>query len=44
MEIKIFNSKTKKTWTESFNSFYLMQKRLNKLKYSKKLKVLSTSI
>ena len=44
MEIKIFNTETKKTWTEKFESYYFMQKRLNKLKWSKKLKVISTTI
>lgn len=44
MEIKIFNTETNKTWTEKFESFYFMQKRLNKLKLSKKLKVLSTTM
>lgn len=44
MEIKIFNTETNKTWIEKFESYYFMQKRLNKLKYSKKLKVLSTLI
>lgn len=42
MEIKIFNIETKKIWIEKFESFYFMQKRLNKLKWSKKLKVIST--
>lgn len=42
MEIKIFNVETKKIWTEKFESYYFMQKRLNKLKWSKKLKVIST--
>lgn len=42
MEIKIFNIETKKIWTEKFESFYFMQKRLKRLKWSKKLKVIST--
>lgn len=41
MEIKILDTTTNKSWTESFTSEYLMNKRLNKLKYSKKLKVIS---
>lgn len=44
MEIKIFNTETNKTWIEKFESFYFMQKRLNKLKLSKKLKILSTTM
>ena len=41
MEIKILNLENGIVWTETFTSQYLMNKRLNKLKYSKKLRVLS---
>lgn len=41
MKIKILDLTTNKTWEENFTSPYLMQKRINKLKYSKKLKVIS---
>ena len=35
--IKIYNKETGKTWTEEFTSYYEFRKRVNKLKYSKKL-------
>lgn len=41
MEIKILNLENGAVWTETFTSEFLMNKRLNKLKYSKKLKVVS---
>lgn len=41
MEIKILDLTTNKTWTESFSSDFLMKKRINKIKYSKKLKIIS---
>ena len=41
--INIFDTTTKKTWCEEFESEYLFRKRLTKLKYSKKLVVTSKS-
>ena len=41
MEIKILDTTTNKSWIENFASEFLMNKRINKLKYSKKLKVIS---
>lgn len=41
--IKIFDSSTEKVWTEEFDSYYLFKKRVNKLKYGKKLKITSRS-
>lgn len=42
MKIKILDKTTNKTWEETFSSPYFMEKRINKLKYSKKLEVIST--
>ena len=42
MKIKIMDKRTGRTWTEEFQSLYLMEKRINKLKYSKNLQVIST--
>ena len=41
--IRIYNSETNKTWREEFESYYFFRKRVTKLKYSKKLMVLSRS-
>lgn len=41
--IRIYNSETNKSWKEEFESYYLFKKRVNKLKYSKKLVVTSKS-
>ena len=38
-ELKIFDTENNKAWVEIFDSPFLLQKRKNKLKYSKKLKV-----
>ena len=40
MKIKILNKETNETWEEEFTSPYFMQKRINKLKHSKKLQVI----
>lgn len=40
MKIKILNLKNNKTWVEEFNSVFLMNQRINKIRYSKKLKVI----
>ena len=39
--LNIYDSYTGKSWVETFDSEYFYSKRLNKLKYSKKLKVTS---
>lgn len=41
--IDIYDIETNKKWEEHFDSYYLFRKRLNKLKYSKKLFVTSKS-
>ena len=41
--IRIYNSETNKSWKEEFESYYFFRKRVTKLKYSKKLMVLSHS-
>lgn len=41
--INIYDTTTKKTWTENFESYYLFRKRMIKLKHSKKLMVTSSS-
>jgi len=38
-ELKILDLQNNKSWIEVFNSPFLLEKRKNKLKYSKKLKV-----
>lgn len=43
LELKIFDLQNNKTWIETFNSPFLLEKRQNKLKHSKKLKVLSNT-
>ena len=42
-EIKIYDTTTDKTWIETFDSYYFFRKRVMKLKYSKKLKIISRS-
>ena len=42
-EIKIHDNTTDKEWTEHFDSYYLFKKRYDKLRFSKKLKMLSYS-
>lgn len=42
--IEIYDNKTDKTWTEKFDSYYLFRKRIIKLKYSKKLIIISRSL
>ena len=42
-EIKIHDNTTGREWTESFDSFYLFLKRYNRLRFSKKLTMLSHS-
>ena len=41
--INIFDNTTNKMWREEFESYYLFKKRVNKLRYSKKLQVTSRS-
>ena len=41
--INIYNKTTNKSWKEEFESYYFFRKRVTKLKYSKKLMVLSRS-
>ena len=41
MKIRILNLETNKVWEESFDSPFFLEKRVNKLKHSKKLKVIS---
>lgn len=43
MKIKILDLTTNKTWEETFCSPYFMEKRIKKLKHSKKLRIISTS-
>lgn len=40
MKIKILNKDTRETWEEEFYSKYLMQKRITKLRHSKRLQIL----
>jgi hypothetical protein len=42
MEIRIMDKRTGRTWVEKFNTPYLLEKRVNKLKHSKNLKVIAT--
>lgn len=42
MEIRIMDIRTGRTWKEQFTSAYLLEKRVNKLKHSKNLKVIAT--
>ena len=42
-EINIYDISKDKSWKETFDSYYLFRKRVIKLKYSKKLKILSSS-
>ena len=41
--INIFDKTTEKQWKEKFYSYYLFKKRVTKLKYSKKLFIISRS-
>ena len=41
MKIKIVNLKNNKIWFEEFNSMFLMNQRINKIRYSKKLKIIA---
>jgi hypothetical protein len=41
--INIYDNTTNKMWREEFESYYLFKKRVNKLRYSKKLQVTSRS-
>lgn len=41
--INIYDLTTGNTWREDFESYYLFKKRVNKLRYSKKLQVTSRS-
>ena len=41
--INIYDNSTNKTWIEEFESYYIFRKRYYRLKYSKKLKILSHS-
>ena len=41
--INIYDNSTSKSWTEEFESYYLFKKRVNKLRYSKKLHITSRS-
>lgn len=43
MKIRILDTTTNRTWEENFTSPYLMNKRINKLKYSKRLIIISTT-
>lgn len=40
-EIKLMNVKTGQVFSKIYESYYLWRKALNKMKYSKKLKILS---
>lgn len=39
--IKIMDKETKRVWEENYDSYYLYKKRLTKLRYSKRLIVIS---
>ena len=41
--INLYDKTTGKSWQEEFESYYFFRKRIMKLKYSKKLVVLSRS-
>jgi hypothetical protein len=41
--INIYDKTTQKSWWENFDSYYLFEKRCTKLKFSKKLVVVSRS-
>ena len=41
--LNILDKSTNKSWREQFESYYLFRKRVNKLKFSKKLVVTSRS-
>lgn len=40
-ELNIIDKTTNRTWTEYYDSYYLLRKRIIKLSYSKKLHILS---
>ena len=40
-EIKLLNVATNQVFTKKYDSYYFWQKALHKIKYSKKLKILS---
>ncbi len=41
--IEILNTENNKEWTEHFDSYYFFRKRVMKLRYSKKLMIISMS-
>lgn len=41
--IKIVDTETERIWTEEFTSYFHFKKRVNKLKYSERLRILSRS-
>ena len=41
--INILDKSTDKTWCEYYDSYYIFKKRVNKLKYSNKLIIISRS-
>ena len=41
--VNIYDKLNDRCWKEEFESYYLFRKRITKLKYSKKLKVISRS-
>lgn len=41
--IKIYDTINNRSWTEKFDSYYLFKKRVNKIKYSKRLRITSRS-
>lgn len=40
-ELVIMDIQTKRTWTEYYDSYYLYRKRIIKLRYSKRLRIIS---
>lgn len=42
--INIYDKTTGKSWKEDFSSYYFFEKRVKKLKYSKKLVITSRSL
>lgn len=42
--INIYDITTDKRWKEEFDSYYLFRKRVTKLRYSKKLIIISMSL
>lgn len=41
--IEIYDSSSKRTWTENFDSYYLFRKRVIKLNHSSKLFIIARS-